>query len=114
MPRSPCIRSKPQRNKRAAHHIIYSSKKKITLHKVASCGREIKTVPGMICAQEEDVLNKGGEARVRSEHRFLVLVDACEPVADRGWYPPLAVGEAVEDPEFLEEPQEEPAFVALR
>jgi len=67
-------------------------------------------VPGMICAQEEDVLNKGGEARVRSEHRFLVLVDACEPVADRGWYPPLAVGEAVEDPEFLEEPQEEPAL----
>ena len=77
-------------------------------------GRLRKTVPGMICAQEEDVLNKGGEARVRSEHRFLVLVDACEPVADRGWYPPLAVGEAVEDPEFLEEPQEEPAFVALR
>jgi len=70
IPRSPCIRSKPQRNKRAAHHIIYSSKKKITLHKVASCGREIKTVPGMICAQEEDILNKGEEARVRSEHRF--------------------------------------------
>ena len=66
----------------------------------------------MICAQEEDILNKGEEARVRSEHRFLVLVEACERVAERGCHPPWAVGKFVEDPELLEEPQEEVAFVA--
>lgn len=64
----------------------------------------------MICAQEEDIRNEGCEARVRSEHRF--PVDAYEPVGDRGCYPVFAIGEVFDEREFLDEPQEEPIFVA--